>query len=69
MLHNMPRISNTGKGLLFFIAGLILFLYITNIITMGLQMVILLASIILMIYGLLEMDAYHHAMRFFNKKN
>lgn len=68
MMQNMPRISNTGKGLLFFIAGLILFLYVTNIITMGLQMVLLLGSIILMIYGFLEMNAYHRLMKLINKK-
>lgn len=67
-MTQVPHVSRTTKGLLFFIAGLILFLYVTNIITMGLQMVLLLASIIIMIYGFVEMDAYHKLMRLVNKK-
>ena len=64
----MPHVSKTIKGGLFFIAGLVLFLYVTNIITLGLQMVILLASIILMAAGLMEMDAYHKLMKLVNKR-
>ncbi len=67
-MERMPHVSHSVKGLLFFISGVILFLYVTNIITMGLQMVILLASIILMIYGFIEMDAYHKLLKLVNKK-
>lgn len=67
-MEQMPRVSNTVKGALFFLAGLILFLYVTNIITMGLQMILLLASIIIMIYGFVEMDGYRKIMRLINKK-
>ncbi len=66
-MTHMPHVSNTVKGALFFVAGLILFLYVTNIITMGLQMILLLASIIIMIYGFVEMDAYHKLMKLVNK--
>ena len=67
-MTQIPQVSRTVKGVLFFIAGLILFLYVTNIITLGLQMVLLLASIIIMIYGFVEMDAWHKVMKLINKK-
>lgn len=67
-MQQMPHVSKTVKGLLFFISGLILFLYVTNIITIGLQMVLLLASIIIMIYGFIEMDAWHKIMKLINRK-
>lgn len=67
-MQQLPHVSHTIKGALFFAAGLILFLYVTNIITMGLQMILILASIILMIYGFVEMDAFRKIMKMINKK-
>jgi len=67
-MQQLPRMTQPIKGLLSFIAGLILFLYVTNIITMGLQMILLLGAILLMIYGFVEMDAYRKLMKFVNKK-
>jgi len=67
-MAQFPHITHTIKGALLFAAGLILFLYVTNIITLGLQMVILLASIILMIFGIIEMDAYNKLLKLVNQK-
>jgi hypothetical protein len=67
-MNNIPHISHTLKGALLMIAGLVLFLYVTNIITSGLQMVILLSSIILMIVGFLEFDGYRKLSNLINKK-
>ena len=68
MNPSMPKVSHKFKGVLLFLAGFILFLYVTNVITMGLQMIILLASILLMVYGFLEMDAYSKIMRLINRR-
>lgn len=65
-MTQFPHVTNTIKGGLLFLAGLILFLYVTNIITLGLQMIILLASIILMIFGIIEMDAYNKLKKLVN---
>ncbi len=67
-MDHMPRISHDMKGLILFIAGLILFLYVTNIVTIGLQTVIFVASILLMIAGFLEMDGYNKVARLLHKK-
>jgi hypothetical protein len=67
-MTQFPHVTHTIKGGLLFLAGLILFLYVTNIITLGLQMIILLASIILMIFGIIEMDAYNKLKKLVNQK-
>lgn len=67
MNPHIPNLSHNIKGMLVFIAGLILFLHVTNIVTIGLNLIILLASIILMVYGFIEMDAYNKLRRMFKK--
>jgi hypothetical protein len=67
-MTQFPRFSHEMKGALLLVAGIVLFLYVTNIITAGLQMVILLASLVLMVFGFTEMDGYHKLMKLIKKK-
>lgn len=64
----IPRFSHDTKGALIMLAGIILFLYATNIITIGLQTVIVLASLILIVYGFMELDGYNKVMKLVNKR-
>lgn len=64
----VPRFDKPHRGLLFMAAGIILFLYVTNIITVGLQLVLLLAALVLIGYGFLEFDGYNKLMRLFKRK-
>jgi|GEM_PF-6477169 hypothetical protein len=65
---NSPHISHTAKGAFLMTAGIILFLYVTKIITASLEMIILLASILMIIYGFIEIGGYNKLMQLFNKK-
>lgn len=67
-MNQMPHLTRTLKGAFLMVAGIILFLYVTNIITASLQMILLLASIILIIWGFMEMDGYQKLMKLINKK-
>ena len=64
----IPRFSQDVKGALIMLAGLILFLYATNIITIGLQTVIIIASLVLIVYGFIELDGYNKVMKLVNKR-
>lgn len=68
MEFRIPPLSKEQKGLALIIASLILFLYVTNILTMGLQTVLLLAAIVMFLYGCMLLDAYNKVMSFFNSK-
>jgi hypothetical protein len=65
---HIPKFSKTGKGAAAFLAGIILFLYITNVLTAGLQTVILLSAIFLVVYGFIEMDGYNKIMQLIHKR-
>ena len=67
-MTQMPRISHSTKGALLFAAGLVLFLYVTNILTIGLGTIILLAALVLMGVGFVEIDGYNKLTRLFNNK-
>lgn len=63
---NIPEVSKTGRGILLMIAGLVLFVHATNIIHLGLTTVIIVASIILMIYGFLKAGLYEKLVQLFS---
>lgn len=65
---HIPRLSRDIIGLLLLLAGIILFLYVTNIITVGLQVIILLGSLILMVSGFVMMDGPEKFKKLFNKR-
>lgn len=67
---HVPRLSETVQGILFIIAGLVLFLHATNIIQLGLTGVIIISSILLMLYGFFKADFYEKLVHLFSgKKN
>lgn len=68
MQIHIPRLNSTTRGLLFLISGIILLLYVTNIITVGLSTLIFLASLALIFYGLLELDAFNKCALFLKRK-
>jgi|GEM_PF-6971456 len=68
MQIHIPRLNNTTRGFLFLISGIVLLLYVTNIITVGLSTLIFLASLILIFYGLLELDAFNKFAAFLKRK-
>lgn len=68
MQIQIPQPSRTIKGLLFLVSGIVLFLHVTNLVRMGLNTVIFLASLALIFYGLLEMNAYNKLMACMKKK-
>jgi hypothetical protein len=55
-MEHLPRLSETVQGILLFSFGLVLFLYVTGLLTMGTPTLILLASLALMAYGFIKMD-------------
>jgi cell division protein FtsW (lipid II flippase) len=65
---HVPNLSDTAIGVLIMIGGIVLFLHATNIITVGLTAIILVASIIMIIYGGIKAHIYQRIMKLFNRK-
>lgn len=63
-----PHMSHIARGALFLAAGITLFLYVTNIITTSLSVIILLSSLLLMIYGFIEIGGYKKLIMLLNGK-
>lgn len=66
-MEQLSHLSNTVQGALLFAFGLVLFLHVTNILTIGTNMVILLASLAFMAYGFIKMDGYRRLMKLMKK--
>jgi len=64
----IPHVSETLQGILFIIAGLVLFLHATNIIQIGLTTVIIVGSILLIVYGFIKAGFYAQVMKHIHKK-
>ena len=67
-MDHLPRLTRPAKGAALMLVGLLLFLYVTNIITVGLQLIFFLVSILLIAYGFVEMDGYNKMKRLLNKR-
>ena len=69
MQDKIPHLQNaTLKGALLVLAGVILILHVTGIITRSLDMIILLGAILMIAYGLIKMDAYNKLVNVLNRK-
>jgi hypothetical protein len=68
MQIRIPRLNNITRGYLFLISGIILFLHVTNLVPIGLNIIVLLASLGLIFYGLLELDAFSKLATCLKKK-
>jgi hypothetical protein len=52
----IPPLSETMQGLLLILAGAILILHVTGIITSSLNTIIFLGGLIMLVYGLIKID-------------
>ena len=55
-MDQIPQVSTKYQGLLLFLFGVILFLYVTKILEFGTSTLLLISSIALMAYGFMKMN-------------
>lgn len=66
-MEQLPHLSETVQGVLLFLFGLVLFLHVTNLLTIGTTTIVLLASLALMVYGFIKMDGARRLKKLMKK--
>lgn len=62
------HLSHTYQGILFILAGSILFLYSTGLILRGIDVLVIASSVIMIIWGLVLVEGHKKVMQFMSGK-
>lgn len=68
-MFKLPNLSTNEQGLVALgLGALILVLHLTGVITKSLSVLIFLAAVAMVVFGLYKLDAYNKVLRYFKKK-
>jgi hypothetical protein len=68
MIIRIPPLSNAVQGILLLLAGLVLILHVTGIITTSLNTIIFIGGVIMMLYGFMKIEGPHRLKELFKKR-
>ena len=67
-MFKLPNLSNNEQGLVAIgLGAIILLLHLTGVITKSLSVLIFLAALALVVFGLYKLDAYSRVLKYFKK--